>query len=97
MHYLLFYEKAPDHGEREKAWHASHREYFQNRAAQGDILLGGSLENPEDGAAVILFKADSAEVVEAFAREDPYVKNGIVIKWWVRKWDLVVGHKLGLL
>jgi len=26
-----------------------------------------------------------------FAKGDPYVTQGIVNKWWVRKWDTVVG------
>jgi len=94
MRYLLFYEKVPDYAERQKPWHSLHLDYFEKRAAQGDMILGGSLEGGADGAAVILFKADTAAVVEAFAEEDPYVKHGIVTKWWVRKWDVVVGSAL---
>jgi hypothetical protein len=42
--------------------------------------------------AVFLFKAESATVAEAFAAADPYVMNGLVPRWWVRKWPTVVGY-----
>lgn len=29
---------------------------------------------------------------EAFARADPYVKNGLVTRWHVRKWTTVAGE-----
>ena len=94
MHYLLFYEKAPDFEDRQKPLSVAHRDYLQTFATRGDLILGGSLENPTDGSAVLLFKADSAAAVEAVAQGDPYVKGGIVIKWSVRPWDLVIGSGL---
>jgi len=59
--------------------------------AEADLIFGGSLENPTDGSALLLFQANSAAAVEAFAENDPYVKHGIVVNWRVRKWDVVVG------
>jgi len=94
MRFLLFYEKAPGYAERQKPFAEQHRAYFEERARKGDMVLGGSLEDPLDGSALILFEAVSAAVVESFAKNDPYVQNGIVNKWWVRKWDVVVGSKL---
>jgi len=94
MRFLLFYEKAPGYAERQKTFAEQHRAYFEERARKGDMVLGGSLEDPLDGSALILFETDSAEVVEAFAKMDPYVRNGIIKKWWVRKWDVVVGSEL---
>jgi uncharacterized protein YciI len=43
-----------------------------------------------DGA-LLLFKADSPRVAETFARADPYVTNGLVVRWRVREWTTVVG------
>ena len=91
MHYLLFYEKAPDHAARQGPLQAPHLAYVQVAVRRGDLVLAGSLLDPNDGAAVLLFKADSPAVAEAFAKGDPYVTEGIVNKWWVRKWDTVVG------
>ena len=48
------------------------------------------LTNPVDGA-VLLFRGESAEVAENFARTDPYVLNGLIKEWRVREWTTVVG------
>lgn len=92
MHYLLFYEKAPDHAARQGPWQAPHLAYVQAAARRGELILAGSLLDPHDGAAVLLFQADSAATAEAFAKGDPYVLEGIVNKWRVRQWDTVVGR-----
>lgn len=60
-------------------------------SAQGDLVLGGALVNPVDGA-VLLFQGESAAVAEAFAAEDPYVVNGLVRRWYVREWATVAGE-----
>ncbi|HEV2551104.1 MAG TPA: YciI-like protein, partial [Stellaceae bacterium] len=65
----------------EKAWKASER---------GELLLGGALADPVDGA-VLLFQGDSREVAEAFAKADPYVTSGAVKRWYVREWTTVAG------
>ena len=55
-----------------------------------ELLLGGALEGPTDGA-MLLFSGDSPAVAENFARADPYVKNGLVTRWRVRPWTTVAG------
>ncbi len=92
MHYLLFYEKTPDHAAREKPLAAAHRQHLEAAVHHGELLLGGSLEQPTDGAAVLLFDAESPAVAEAFAKADPYVIDGLVCRWHVRTWDTVVGR-----
>ncbi|MEZ5286730.1 MAG: hypothetical protein R2712_18360 [Vicinamibacterales bacterium] len=47
-------------------------------------------KDPAD-TAILLFRADSAQVVEDFARTDPYVLNGLVTNWRVREWVTVAG------
>jgi uncharacterized protein YciI len=58
---------------------------------RGDLVLGGALADPVDGA-VLLFRGDSPAVVEEFARNDPYVLNGLTTGWRVRAWTTVVGE-----
>ena len=43
-----------------------------------------------DGA-VLLFQGDSPAAAEAFARQDPYVQDGLVPEWKVRPWTVVIG------
>jgi proline iminopeptidase len=40
---------------------------------------------------VLVFRSDSREAAERFAREDPYVKEGLVTSWRVREWTVVIG------
>jgi uncharacterized protein YciI len=54
-------------------------------------VLAGALADPVDGA-VLLFRAESDEVVRRFAQADPYVKSGLVTSWRVREWTTVVGE-----
>lgn len=91
MHYLLFYEKAPDYAVRQGELQHAHLEHVSAAARGGELVLAGSLLDPNDGAAVLVFKAESRSVAEAFARADPYVIHAVVNKWWVRGWDTVVG------
>jgi uncharacterized protein len=92
MHYLLFYEKAPDYANREPPWRASHRSHVLAAAESGELVLAGSLSDPVDGSALLLFQADSPAPVEAFAAADPYVRAGVVRQWRVRKWETVAGR-----
>ena len=91
MHYLLFYDIVPDYVERRVPYRAAHLAYARQAVERGELVLGGALANPADGA-VLMFKGSSPEAAEAFARHDPYVLNGLVTAWRVREWTTVVGR-----
>lgn len=91
MHYLLFYEKASGYAERQAPLVTIHLEHVENAARSGELVLAGSLNDPDDGAAILLFHTDSREFVEKFAATDPYVTGGIISRWWIRTWDVVAG------
>jgi uncharacterized protein len=90
MHYLLFYDVVPDYAARRAPHRALHLELAEQSVARGELLLAGALADPIDGA-VFLFQGASARVAEEFAEADPYVRNGLVTAWRVRKWPTVVG------
>ena len=90
MHYLLFYEAAADYEERRKPFRAAHLAHARAAVERGEVVLGGAFANPIDGA-VILFRGQSAAAAEEFARNDPYVVNGVVRRWYIREWTTVVG------
>ena len=90
MHYLLFYDVVPDYVERRAALRDDHLAHARAAVARGELVLGGALADPVDGA-VLLFAAESPDVVEEFARADPYVRQGLVTGWRVRAWTTVVG------
>jgi uncharacterized protein len=91
MHYLLIYEAADGYLERRREFRAAHLKLAWEAVECGELLLGGALAEPVDGA-VLLFKGDSPEVAEKFVRADPYVAHGLVKSWRVRPWTTVVGE-----
>jgi uncharacterized protein YciI len=91
LHYLLFYEAADDYVSKRAAFRRAHLELAWSAAERGELILGGALASPVDGA-VLLFKGDSPEVAERFALADPYVTNGLVKRWHVREWTTVAGR-----
>ena len=90
MHYLLFYDFGPDYLERRPAFRAEHLQLAWEASDRGELLIAGAFADPADGG-LLLFKCDSADVPERFAAADPYVKNGLVRGWRVRRWTTVVG------
>jgi hypothetical protein len=90
MHYLLFYDVAPDYLERRAAFRDEHLALAWQAHARGELILGGALAGPVD-IAVLLFTGDSPAVAEQFAVADPYVRHGLVERWRVRPWTTVVG------
>ncbi len=91
MHFLLFYDLAPDYLDRRAEFRSAHLELAWASHGRGELVLGGALQDPVD-TAVLLFRADSAAVVEQFAEVDPYVRNGLVVGWRVRPWTTVAGE-----
>lgn len=92
MHYLLFYEVADDYITRRVQFRDAHLQQAWAASERGELVLGGALANPPD-AAILLFRGDSPEVAESFAKADPYVLNGVVKRWHVRQWTTVVGRE----
>ena len=90
MHYLLIYKVIDDYVEKRVSFRSSHLAKAMEAVQRGELILGGALANPVD-QAVLLFRGDSPQFAEKFAREDPYVLNGLVTSWQVREWSTVVG------
>ncbi|PZN31453.1 MAG: hypothetical protein DIU71_09870, partial [Proteobacteria bacterium] len=78
--------------ERRTAYRAAHLRAAWEAHTRGELVLAGAFADPADGA-VLLFEADSPEPAERFARADPYVRHGLVTRWWVRAWTTVVGER----
>jgi uncharacterized protein YciI len=91
MHYLLLYDLAPDYLSRRSDFRGAHLKLAWEACERGELLLAGALADPAD-AAMLLFKGESPDAAERFARADPYVLNGLVRKWRVRPWTTVVGE-----
>jgi len=88
MHYILLYDAAADYLERRGTFRKAHLDLVAQAHERGDLVIAGALADPADGA-VLVFRA--AEAAEVFAKSDPYVLNGLVTRWRVRKWATVIG------
>lgn len=91
MYYLLFYELSADYLEKRPAFREEHLTKAWQASARGELVLAGALADPVD-QALLLFKGESRQVAENFARTDPYVHNGLIKRWYVREWNTVVGE-----
>lgn len=89
-YYALFYDVVDDFIARRAAFREEHLRLAREARSRGELVLAGALADPP--GALIVFQADSPAIVEAFARRDPYVKNGLVTSWRVRNWAVVVGN-----
>lgn len=92
MHYLLFYEATSDYLERRAEYRREHLALAWQAHERGELVLGGALAEPVDGA-VLLFQGSSADAAEEFAHKDPYVRHGLIRSWRVRPWTTVVGDQ----
>ncbi|MCC5856037.1 MAG: YciI family protein [Idiomarina sp.] len=91
MHFLLLYSELTDnYVEKREAFRKEHLALAQAAVERGELMLGGALADPVDGA-VLLFKGASKSVAENFAKTDPYVRHGLVGRWQVREWTTVIG------
>ena len=90
MHYLLFYDVVDGYVEKRAQFREQHLKYANQAHERGELILAGALADPVDGA-VLVFRGSSPEVAETFAKNDPYVTNGLIKSWRVRKWMTVIG------
>ena len=90
-YYALFYDLVDDMANRRVPYREAHLGLAREAHARGELLLAGALADPPD-RALLVFQAKDAAVAESFARQDPYVVNGLVKRWEVRPWTVVVGN-----
>jgi uncharacterized protein YciI len=90
-YYALFYHVVDDFVSRRAPFRNEHLNLARAALQRGDLVLAGALADPAD-SALIIFRGDSPSAAKSFAESDPYVRNGLVKRWEVRSWAVVVGH-----
>jgi uncharacterized protein YciI len=89
-YFALFYHVVEGFVERRLPFREKHLAHARHAANRGELVLGGALAEPAD-TALIVFRGDSPDAAREFAEKDPYVRNGLVQRWEVRPWNVVVG------
>ena len=89
-YFALLYDLVPDYLDRRGGFREEHLGMAREAHARGELLLAGALADPAD-TALLVFRGDDGSAAERFAGADPYVRNGLVTRWRVRPWTVVVG------
>lgn len=90
MYYLLIYHTVENYVERRAPFRDEHLGYSNAAQARGELFMGGTLGDPPD-TAILVFRAAAPSIAEEFARNDPYVKAGLIKDWSVRPWTVAIG------
>jgi uncharacterized protein YciI len=91
-YYALLYDLVPDYLTRRTAYRDEHLGLAREAHRRGELLLAGALADPAD-RALLVFRTANRTVVEEFVRSDPYVVHGLVSKWEIRPWTVVIGDE----
>jgi uncharacterized protein len=86
----LFYDLAEDYLERRDPLRAEHLGLARAALDRGELRLAGAFSEPFD-RSLFVWSTDDESVVTRFVETDPYVQNGLVTGWQIRKWNVAVG------
>ena len=89
-YYALVYHVVDDYSYRRQPFREEHLGLARAAHERGTLVMAGALGDPIDGA-LLVFRGDDPSVAVDFARHDPYVINGLVTRWEVRPWTVVIG------
>lgn len=92
QYFALFYDVVDDFIARRSTYREDHLHLAREAHRRGELLLAGALTEPAD-RALLIFRTDQRSTVEDFAHNDPYVIHGLVTRWEVRSWAVVIGNE----
>ena len=90
MHLALLYDLADDYLERRAPLREEHLGLARAAHDRGELVLAGAFDTPAD-RALLVWATEDENVVQRFVDHDPYVANGLVTRWEIRRWNVVVG------
>lgn len=90
-YYALIYHFVDDYMTRRGQFREEHLSLAKELNTQNKLILGGAFSDPPD-TALLIFKVHNKSEVEEFVNKDPYVNNGLVVKWEIRAWTVVIGN-----
>ncbi len=90
-YFALCYDLVDDYLARRGAFRDEHLALAGAARERGELILAGALADPVD-RALLVFRAPDRAAVEDFVRRAPYVHNGLVTRWEIRPWTVVIGN-----
>ena len=90
-YFVLRYDTVvDDYVNKRTPFRAEHLRLIREAHARGEVVMAGAVGETPEGA-IVVFRGESAEAAEQFAKNDPYVLNGLILAWRVQPWHVVVG------
>jgi hypothetical protein len=89
-YFVLTYDVVDDFINKRTPFRPDHLRMAHEAAARGELIMAGALGDP--AGSMLIFRVADRAVVEAFATSDPYVTQGLVRRWTVRPWTVVIGQ-----
>jgi uncharacterized protein YciI len=91
-YFALFYYLVDDYLERRPQFREEHLKLANEMTKKGELVLAGAFSDPAD-KALLVFRVEDKSVIENFVKNDPYYKNGLITKYEIREWTVVIGNK----
>jgi uncharacterized protein YciI len=89
-YFVLTYDLVDNYLARRSQYREEHLRLAREAHQRGELILAGALSDPAD-RALLVFRVTDRSIVEEFAKYDPYVINGLVTRWEVRPWTVMIG------
>jgi hypothetical protein len=89
-YFILQYDFVDDFINKRTPIRPAHLKEVRAANGRGELVMAGALADP--AGALLIFRGADQSAAENFAKADPYVNQGLVTKWTVRPWTVVVGQ-----
>jgi uncharacterized protein len=91
-YYALIYHLVDDYMNRRGQFREEHLGLAKELNKKNELILAGAFSDPTD-KALLIFRVADKSVIEEFVKKDPYVKNGLIARWEIRPWTVVIGNE----
>jgi len=88
-YFVLIYYVVEDYVARRAPYREEHLGLARDANKRGELILGGALADPAD-RALLIFRCPDKAVVEKFVQNDPYFNNGLVARYEIQPWTVVI-------
>jgi uncharacterized protein YciI len=88
-YFVLIYYVVEDYVARRAPYREEHLRLARDAHSRGELILGGALADPAD-RALLVFRCPDIAVVESFVQSDPYFNNGLVARYEILPWTVVI-------
>jgi uncharacterized protein YciI len=90
-YYILVYKTVENYIDKRAPFRQEHLGLAEHYSKRYGLVMAGALDDPAD-EALLVFKGETDEAARRFVQNDPYVKNGLIQAWYIRKWKVVVSN-----